>query len=492
MHFPPPKVTPNAYILTVLELWRKDARVILLAALAGLALRLVFVFHFPAVVDDSRFYADIAENWLQHGVYGISNSGEVVPTLSRLPGYPSFLAAVFAVFGWSNFRAVLLIQVLIDLGTCFIIADLARRTVSPRAAKAAFVLAALCPFLANYAAAALTETLEIFFTALALDLAVSGIATLRYDAKPKRRAAIWLACGLSTGACILLRPDGGILFAAIGAYLVLNLFGGKATAPLSTAPSYSRVLAIVFAAIFFTVGALGPLVPWTLRNLRTLHKFQPLAPRYANDSDEFVMAGFNRWTKTWIADYTSVQEIYWKVPGDTIDITRLPRRAFDSAQQREETQQLFTDYNQDHDLTPELDARFAALAAARIHAAPLRYYVWLPALRIADMWLRPRTELLPSDPRWWEFDDDAVWLTVSILFGAVNLIYIGMASVGLWRSRAWFGAGLFISFVLFRSLFLGTLENPEPRYTLECYLVIIVAAAAFIIHRSHSQNLKSA
>jgi len=27
----------------------------------------------------------------------------------------------------------------------------------------AFVLAALCPFLANYAAAALTETLEIFF-----------------------------------------------------------------------------------------------------------------------------------------------------------------------------------------------------------------------------------------------------------------------------------------------------------------------------------------
>ena len=33
---------------------------------------------------------------------------------------------------------------------------------SDRAAKAAFLLAGLCPFLANYAAAALTETLEIF------------------------------------------------------------------------------------------------------------------------------------------------------------------------------------------------------------------------------------------------------------------------------------------------------------------------------------------
>ena len=58
-------------------------------------------------------------------------------------------------------------------------------------------------------------------------------------------------------------------------------------------------------------------------------------------------------------------------------------------------------------MSPELDARFAALAAQRVRAAPLRYYVWLPALRIADMWLRPRTELFPSDPRWWEFNDDA-------------------------------------------------------------------------------------
>jgi 4-amino-4-deoxy-L-arabinose transferase-like glycosyltransferase len=492
MHFLPPKVTSNAYILTVLELWRKDARLILLAALAGLALRLVFVFHFPAVGDDSRLYADIAENWLQHGVYGITNSGAVVPTLSRLPGYPAFLAGGFAVFGWSNFRAVLLIQVLIDLGTCFLIADLARRTVSDRAAKAAFVLAALCPFLANYAAAALTETLEIFFTTLALDLAVCGIASLRAHSNSMRRWAIWLGCGFSTGACILLRPDGGILFAAIGAYLVLILLGNRAKPSTAKPSANSQIIAIVLAAICFTVGALGPLVPWTLRNLRTLHKFQPLAPRYANDLDELVMAGFNRWMKTWIADYTSVQDIYWKVPGDTLDITRLPSRTFDSAQQREETQQLFAEYNQDHDLSPELDARFAALAAARIHSAPLRYYVWLPALRIADMWLRPRTELLPSDPRWWELNDDPLWLSVSIVFGIVNLAYVAMAGIGLLRSRTLFAMGLFILFVLLRSLFLGTLENPEPRYTLECFPVIMVAAAAFLTHKSHSSDLKSA
>src|SRR4029077_10422611 len=102
-----------------------------------------------------------------------------------------------------------------------------------------------------------------------------------------------------------------------------------------------------------------------------------------NDSDEAVMPGFNRWVKTWMADYVSVQEIYWSVPGEAIDVSKLPRRAFDSEKQREETTALCSEYNQDHDMTPALDARFAALAAERIQAWPLRYYVWLPAVRIA-------------------------------------------------------------------------------------------------------------
>jgi len=125
-----PKMAPNALYFSVLELVRKNVRFFLVASLAALALRLLFVFRFPAVVDDSRLYADIARNWLQHGIYGISNSGQIMPTFSRLPGYPGFLAAVFAIFGPNNFRAVLLIQVLFDLGTCFIVADLARRMFS--------------------------------------------------------------------------------------------------------------------------------------------------------------------------------------------------------------------------------------------------------------------------------------------------------------------------------------------------------------------------
>ena len=465
----------------MLQLFRKDARFFAAAGLAALAIRLFLVLHFPAVVDDSRLYADIAMNWLQYGVYGITNSGHVMPTLSRLPGYPAFLAAIFSIFGWANFRAVLLIQVAFDLATCAIVADIARRIFCERAAKAAFMLTALCPFLANYAVAVLTETLEIFFTALALDLAACGLENLKNNNR-SRDVALWLGCGLSIGTCILLRPDGGILLASVLAWPFV-LFARAVARREQT--RFAFAASIVRAGTIIALAALAPLIPWTLRNLHTFHRFSPLAPRYANDSDEPVMKGFNRWVKTWIADYVSVEEIYWNVPGDPIDVNRLPSRAFDSTAQREETAELCAEYNRDHDMTSELDARFGALADARIHAAPLRYYVWLPAMRIVDMWLRPRTELFPSDPRWWQFNDEGIWLSVSILFGLINLAYIMAAAAGFMRVRGLPVLGLFLTFLLLRSLFLGTLENPEPRYTLECYPVVILLAAALFINKAN-------
>ena len=454
------------------QFWYSNARFVLSVTLAALALRLFLVFHFPAIVDDSRLYADIAKNWLEHGTYAITNSGVLMPTLSRLPGYPAFLAAIFAIFGEDNLRAVLLIQVLFDLATCFLVADAARRLFSDRAAKAAFLLAALSPFLANYAATALTEVLEIFFTALALDLALRGLE-MRDDAGS--RFGSWLGCGLAIGGAILLRPDGGILLASIGGYMLWLLL--KSLKRETTRPPFTP-REIVLAGVLVAIGALAPLIPWTIRNLHTLHRFQPLAPRYANDADEAPMLGFNRWVKTWMADYVSVEEIYWNVPGQDIDISRLPRRAFDSPQQRDLTADMFADYNRSHEINPDLDARFAALASERIRSAPLRYYVWLPIVRIADMWLRPRSELFPSDPRWWEFNDERRWLALSLTFGFVNLVYVSLGFAGFIRAHRFFGVGLFVLFIIVRSAFLGTLENPEPRYTLEMYPAVIVFASA--------------
>ncbi len=446
---------------------RQHFRFFLLTALAGVALRLFFIFRYPGVTTDSFIYGDIAKNWLLHGIYGVGAPNDISATYIRLPGYPAFLGLIFAIFGMEHYRAVLFVQMFVDIGTCFLIANIAQRLISRRAAKAAFFLAAVCPFLAEYAAAALTETLEIFFTVLALDLAIAGLEDL-----DRGRLAPWVGCGLSVGAAILLRPDGGLLLASIGIYLVWLL-----VRRIRKGQPYIHVLR---AGLILAAVSVAPLVPWTLRNLHTMHRFEPLAPRYANEEDEFVPMGFNRWVKTWMADYASVEEIYWPVPGDTIDAAKLPGRAFDSAEQREQTEQLIADYDQALHVAPDLDARFSTLAADRIRSHPFRYYVYLPALRVADMWLRPRTELLPSDPRWWEFNDDPMGSVWAVSLGIVNLVYVAAALAGLIRTRFVPHLMLLFTFVILRSVFLGTLENPEPRYTLEMYPVVIVLAAVFL------------
>ena len=281
------------------------------------------------------------------------------------------------------------------------------------------MLAALCPFLANYAAAALTETLEIFFTALALDCAVAALDRM-HDARAGTGAhKLWALTGSAIAACILLRPDGGILLAAVALYLAV-LAWKKTT-------DKKQMADVLVSGIIVTVFALAPLAPWTIRNIRTLHHFQPLAPRYANETDELTLRGFNRWVATWIVDYVSVEEIYWNVPDDKIDPEKLPSRAIDNAAERDATLAIIADYDQSQEVTPELDARFGKLAADRIHAHLLRFYVVLPVLRIADMWLRPRTELLPPDVRWWEFNDDRKQSILAVGFGLLNLACVAAA-----------------------------------------------------------------
>ncbi|PYX42108.1 MAG: hypothetical protein DMG83_21955 [Acidobacteria bacterium] len=482
----------TSYILTVRELVRQNLRYFVFAILAALALRVFFLLKFPHITDDSRIYADIAKNWLLNGVYGRTyDPGQIVPTDSRLPGYPAFLALVFAIFGIENYRAVMVIQVLVDLGTCFVIADVARRSLCDRAAKAAFLLTGLCPFLAQYSAAALTETLEIFFTALALEFAAIGLNGLGSG-----QIRPWLQCGAAVAACILLRPDGGLLLAAFGVYFgILWLRAWRKDS--EGAPPSPRVLCevrvgilprrtqrtqatvpIVRAGLVLAAVALSPLTVWGARNVHTLHRWQFLAPRFANEVEEFVPLGFNRWVSTWIADYTSTEEVYWSVPGEKVDASNLPARAFDSPEQKRQTLQLLDEYNNALNVSPELDARFAALAEERIRAHPLRYYVILPALKIADMWLRPRTEMLPPSSRWYEFDDDRKWIGLAVGLGFLNLLYVAAAIAGLIRGRPIAWAGLGISYIVLRSLFLGTMQNPESRYTLECFPVVIWFASA--------------
>jgi hypothetical protein len=455
------------------SLSRRTMLSILCALAAGTALRLWFIHAFPQIQGDTLLYADIASNWLTHGIYGRSLihpgvAPTIAPTLVRLPGYPGFLALCFAVFGKQNYLAVLYLQVVIDLATCLLIADFVRRVCGHRAAMVALWLAALCPFTANYVAMPLTETPSIFCVALGL---------CAFAAVLERPQLSWmLALAFAWSYAALLRPDGALL--AVVFFPALIFYGRSSL-------GYARSLRV---ALFCGLVVVLPFGIWTVRNWHTFHVFQPLAPRSATDPGEPKALGFQRWTKTWMADFASTYEIYWNVPGDDIDIHALPTRALNG--DKGKTLDLIAQYNTGDILTPQIDAGFAALAAERIRAHPVRYYVTLPLLRLADMWLRPRVEMLNIELRWWQYGQHRAETRIAYAYGALNLFYLLAALVGVFYWPRFVTA--MVAYIVARSLLLSTLEGPEPRYTLECFPMVIAFAAAALASLTGRQFLHAA
>src|SRR5271169_5626746 len=98
------------------------------ALVAGLCLRLFFVYKFPFATNDTLLYEQLATNWVQHHVYGITVDGALAPVDLRMPGFPAFLAGIYAITRRVGPEArffVMLAQVLVDLAACVVTAGLA-------------------------------------------------------------------------------------------------------------------------------------------------------------------------------------------------------------------------------------------------------------------------------------------------------------------------------------------------------------------------------
>ena len=436
-----------------------------LALTAGVLLRIWFITHAARVDGDTLLYGNIARNWMQHGVYSFTQPPAAPkPTLIRLPGYPLFLAVCFRIFGFDHYSAVMGVQCVIDLFTCLVIAGLANRLFGRRAAMAALWLAVLCPFMAIYTAAPLTEVL----TLACISVTFYGLERWR-EAGCGLNRWLWLMA-LAMAYSVLLRPEQGLLAAAvIPAMLWMDwqrtgYFSAKMVRPVALA-----ALCVVL-----------PLVPWTMRNWRTFHVVQPLAPRYATDPGEFVSLGFQRWYRTWAIDFASTEEVYWNYDSGPVDLGNLPARAFDTSDQYSRTAAILDDYNSKYNATPELDARFESLAEERIHDNPLRYYVALPVARLLNMLFRPRAEMLEIPLEWWRVRGHPRTTLIAANLATINLGYFVLGAVGLlrWRRIGWEPhlplAAAMVGFVALRCALLLTLDNSEPRYTLEFFPLLIV------------------
>ena len=449
------------------------------ALLAGLLLRLFFIWRFPFYSGDTAYYEELARNWLYHGVYGFYSHGQLLPSDARAPGYLAFLAIVYFWAGPGR-KAVMLVQAFVDLATCVLAAGIAGRLAAgkseasrARVAAAALWLAALCPFTANYAAVPLTEVLATFFTTLAILIFLSPVF-LRIDLVQSESdilgaARSWLMGGVVVGLGTLVRPEAPLLLVAVLLMLGLRYYR----------PENWKKLAL--ASLCVVAGSLLPLAPWAARNAVSLGRVQFLAPRYAETHGDLLPTGFYAWTKTWMYRFRDAYLFTWKLPAQQIELKDLPPYATDSPEERAHVASLLDRYNRIPGMTRTLDLEFAALARERAVRHPIRTYLWIPIERAAAMWFTPRITLLPYSGRLWppreSWRSNPTDFAVTLGFALLNILYVGMAIAAAWLWRGNPGILLIVTFIIIRTAFLTQLQTCEPRYVLVCFPALLAMGA---------------
>ena len=246
-----------------------QVRGVLLFIGAITVLRLAWVLFVPTrPTSDHAVYHGLAVRLAETGVYDTEKHRAYWP-----PGYPAFLAALYAVFG----PAVLVGK----LGNVVLagVADLlswrvVRAHVGATAAVAALLLTAAWPG-RNFHVDVLSYDELVLVLLLASLALLPGQkrcqepfvqSTLRAAARQKvpdtfSATLRWIAAGFVLGLACLVRPTLGVTPIAVGGWLLV----GRC--------SWRRA---VLCTALYTAAMLVPIVPWTVRNYVVLGRFVPL------------------------------------------------------------------------------------------------------------------------------------------------------------------------------------------------------------------------
>jgi hypothetical protein len=154
----------------------------------------------------------------------------------------------------------------------------------------------------------------------------------------------------------------------------------------------------------------------------------------------------------------------------------------------------------DVEMTPEIDAGFAQLGQERKSRAPFRYYIVLPLKRAKTLWFDTHSQYYPFNGELLPLADldysihQQYWLP---LFAVLTAIYSLLGLLGgllllLARNapaRRWVLLAALLMFI--RLGFFATLENPEPRYTVELFPFLIILAGAGLALIKISRKMKT-
>ena len=225
---------------------------------------------------------------------------------------------------------------------------------------------------------------------------------------------------------------------------------------------------MLLCGVLFSIAFAFVLTPWTIRNWRVFHLFQPLSPAHAEMPGEFVPRGYGLWLRTWLDDDSYIAPLLWSLDTDPIDFEDIPPYAFDSAEEKNRVAALIDKYNHPDgepaaaessqakapaapqpsppavraspapnpksspansnanneeedseegdeesdkeqagpvEMTPEIDAGFAEIARARIARHRFQFYVGLPIKRARTMWFDTHSQYWPFEGTLLPFED---------------------------------------------------------------------------------------
>ncbi len=311
----------------------------LLLLAAALAARVAVALLSPTGLWFDHVFNDATARNLAAG-NGFTASAEApfVPGIFRTPGYPGFLAAVYAVAG-PSVRAGFLANALLDALSCLLAWRLAARRLGPGPARWVLLVAATYPFTAQAVGTLSPESLLVFLCLLLLE-------TL--DGWPERGVGgAVIATGLLVGVLAWVKP----VFLPLPAFLALwDRLRGR---PLPGVAARAAVVTVLTVAVF---------APWPLRNLREFGR-----PLLAGE------LGLVLWHGT--RDFSEHRDREIKA-----DFLRAPRKG-------EDRYEAMRRALADSPKVLEVDGDFLDGALREIAEHPVRAFVVDPLRRVPRLWV---------------------------------------------------------------------------------------------------------
>ena len=181
---------------------RRAAIVITLVALTHAALYIVYQqgeWRAGRAWTDQIGYQRLGASLATTGTFTRYADGDTfVPEVIRTPGYPVFVAAVYAVFGVNNDMAVAIAQALVFAAICWLVFRLTRRAADQRAALAAAAITSLYSPLPYFGSLIVTELWTTFVATAAILVCLRAVQ--------QGRLADYASAGVLFSATTLVRP----------------------------------------------------------------------------------------------------------------------------------------------------------------------------------------------------------------------------------------------------------------------------------------------